>query len=215
MPPQADPPREPSPPTQHVAALDAQGALDSATIAAIVRGEKQAFAMLVERYQGSIYGFLRARLLQPNDAEDLTQEVFLRCFRFRDRIQVSASLRPWLLGIARNVLSEYVRRNKRRKEVAWTRTCLELDKLVEAEPEPATPQQEMADQLPACLDGLATSARQAIELRYDNRLPLAEIGQKLRRSEGAARLLMFRARQALKNCLTSKSGDTPHEDDHA
>ncbi len=212
---QADSPRDPSRSTSHAPALDAQGALDPALIAAIVRGDKQAFAQLVERYQGSIYGFLRARLLQPNDAEDLTQEVFLRCFRFRDRIQVSASLRPWLLGIARNVLSEYVRRNKRRKEVAWTRTCLELDKLVEAEPEPASPQQELADQLPACLDGLATSARQAIELRYDNRLPLAEIGQKLRRSEGAARLLMFRARQALKNCLTSKSGDLAVQDDHA
>lgn len=202
MPPEADPPPAAPP------AVDASAELDPAMIEALVKGDKTAFAQLVARYQGSVFGYMRARLLQVSDAEDLTQEVFLRCFRFRDRIRVSASLRPWLLGIARNVLSEYVRRNKRSKEVAWTRTCLELDKL--AEPEvPENPNQELADQLPTCLDGLATSARQAIELRYDNRLPIAEIGQKLRRSEGAARLLMFRARQALKNCLTSKVGPVP------
>jgi RNA polymerase sigma-70 factor (ECF subfamily) len=51
---------------------------------------------------------------------------------------------------------------------------------------------------------LGQSARQALEMYYASRLRLAEIGQQLKRSEGAVKLLMFRARQALRRCL-----DTP------
>ena len=58
--------------------------------------------------------------------------------------------------------------------------------------------------LPQCLHALGPSARQALELRYQTRLPLNDIGRKLHRSEGAVKLLMFRARQALKHCLDFK-----------
>jgi len=205
MPTQAEMPSD-QPTPEASSPVEAQVSPDRDIVDALLKGDKHAFAALVARYQGSIFGYLRARLLQSSDAEDLTQEVFFRCYRNLDKFEPTSSMRPWLLGIARNVLSEYVRKMKRRREVAWTRACLELDALTEATPE-AAPQVELTEQLPTCLDSLANSARQAIEMRYDNRLPLAEIGQKLRRSEGAARLLMFRARQALKNCLTRKTQD--------
>jgi RNA polymerase sigma-70 factor (ECF subfamily) len=51
------------------------------------------------------------------------------------------------------------------------------------------------------LEELGQSARQALELRYGACLRLAEIGERLHRSEGAVKLLVFRARQALRKCL--------------
>ena len=164
-------------------------------------GDKAAFAKIVERYQMLVYGYLRARLLQSSDAEDLAQEVFLRCFMSRQRFAVSHDIRPWLIGIARNLLREHVRRVKQRKETGWTQLCLEIDTLTESE---AVEPDEGLDHLPGCLDSLGDSARQAIEMRYCSQLRLSEIGSRLRRSEGAAKLLMFRARQALKNCLDRK-----------
>jgi RNA polymerase sigma-70 factor (ECF subfamily) len=56
-------------------------------------------------------------------------------------------------------------------------------------------------QLPVCLQSLGQSARQALELHYASRLRLADIGDHLKRSEGAVKLLLFRARQALRRCL--------------
>ena len=47
-----------------------------ALVAAAQRGDKEAFAALVELYQNTVYGFLRARLIEPADVEDLSQEVF-------------------------------------------------------------------------------------------------------------------------------------------
>mgnify|MGYP002623169224 CR=1 FL=1 len=162
------------------------------------KGERSALEQIVHRHQMAIYGFLRARLLEPSDAEDLCQEVFLRCFSGKVRFDRATQLQPWLIGIARNVLREHVRRQTRSKEVAWTELCLELDSLSAEEPA----EKHIAfEHLPGCLQGLGPSAREALDLRYGASLRLAEISDRLRRSEGAVKLLIFRARQALRNCL--------------
>jgi RNA polymerase sigma-70 factor (ECF subfamily) len=112
------------------------------------------------------------------------------------------------LGIARNLLREHARRLRRRKEVAWTELCLELDEMVSSD---ENVYGDMLEFLPGCLNSLGESARQAIELRYSMHLRLSEVGEKLHRSEGAAKLLMFRARQALKNCLDRKFEVDAHD----
>lgn len=179
---------------------------DSQLLGAVQQGDRAAFATIVERYQGKIYGYLRARLLQSSDADDLTQEVFLRCYTCRARFDTSGMVGPWLIGIARNLLREHARKTRRRREVAWTELCLELDELVSDD---AERYDDLLGHLPACLETLGPSARQAIDLRYSAKLRLAEIGERLRRSEGAAKLLVFRARQALRYCLERRSGRAP------
>jgi RNA polymerase sigma-70 factor (ECF subfamily) len=174
---------------------------DSTLVCQAQQGDRGAFAEIICRHQGAVFGYLRTRLLQSSDAEDLAQEVFLRCYSCWSRFEPSASVRPWLLGIARNLLRERARKVRRRKEVAWTELCLELDEMVSSEDHLYG---DMLGHLPGCLDSLGESAREAIELRYSAHLRLAEIGEKLCRSEGAAKLLMFRARQALKSCLDRK-----------
>ena len=161
-------------------------------------GDRQAFATLVERHQTAVYSFLRARLLEPADAEDLCQEVFLRSYTSPGRLPAQVVVRAWLLGIARNTLREHVRRVRRRKEVAWTELCLQLDELTQSADDRFD---ESLLFLPACLESLGPSARQALDFYYRARLKLATIAERLRRSEGAVKLLLFRARQALRSCL--------------
>lgn len=175
------------------------------------RGDREAFGELVERHQRTVYGYVRARLVQAGDADDLTQEVFVRAYIGRARFDASSMVLPWLLGIARNVLREYVRAARRRKQIeaAWTEICLELDEAAAAgshlqqEAEQSWTQM-FAVHLPECLEQLGPSVRQAIDMRYAGRMRLAEIGARLKRSEGAAKLLLFRARQALRHCLEQR-----------
>lgn len=175
---------------------------DQALIDGLLKGDREAFEALVLRHQAAVYGYLRARLLQHPDAEDLTQDVFLRFYLARARFDSSQLVRPWLLGIARNLLREHTRKVRRLKKLAWTELCLELEEMLQInhsdEPD------DVIEHLPECLGGLGQSAREAIELHYSANLKLAEIGDKLRRSEGAVKLLVFRARQALKRCLDFK-----------
>lgn len=163
-------------------------------------GDQAAFAAVVAEHQRAIYGYLRARVLQATDADDLTQEVFLRCYEGRARFDTTALVRPWLLGIARNLLREWIRQQRRRKEVAWTELCLELE--AAAGDDPATDVALAA--LPECLSQLGPSARDAIELHYRAERPLADIAAVQHRSPGAVKLLLHRARQALRECLNRK-----------
>ena len=174
--------------------------IDQTLIEQLRRGDRAAFATVIERHQRAIYGYLRARVTQAADADDMTQEVFLRFYLSQARFDSTALVRPWLLGIARNLLREHAKGSKRRKEVAWTELCMELETVLPQDAN-GTDHDELVLHLPYCLDGLGPSARQAIDLQYRGEQKLAEIGRQLHRSEGAVKLLLHRARQALRDCL--------------
>ena len=183
--------------------------IDQTLIEQLRRGDRAAFAAVIERHQRAVFGYLRARLLQATDADDMTQEVFLRFYLSQARFDSNALVRPWLLGIARNLLREHVKGMKRRKEVAWTELCLELESVVPPNAQ-STDDDDVMRHLPICLDGLGPSAREAIELQYRGERKLAEIGRQLHRSEGAIKLLLHRARQALKDCLERRKKQAEH-----
>jgi RNA polymerase sigma-70 factor (ECF subfamily) len=156
---------------------------------------------IVDRYQLAVYSFFRARVLQESDAEDLTQEVFLRFYTSKNRFDDSREIRPYLLGIARNLLRERARTLRHRNEVSWTELCLEVEESVgEAEEN----QDERLDRLPQCISRLGPAARLAIELYYGARLRVQEIARRMQRSEGATKVLLHRARLAIKHCLASQ-----------
>src|SRR3954468_17703030 len=115
------------------------------------RGDRQAFSLLVERHQRTVFGFLRARLTEAADGEDLCQEVFLRCYLGREKLERATTVGAWLTGIARNILREHVRKMSRRREVAWTELCLELDQLTHAH---EGHEHDALRFLPKCLDAL-------------------------------------------------------------
>jgi RNA polymerase sigma-70 factor (ECF subfamily) len=166
-------------------------------------------AAIVDRYQLAVYSFFRARVLQDSDAEDLTQEVFLRFYTARNRFDDSREIRPYLLGIARNLLRERARTLRHRNEVSWTELCLEVE---EVTPEAEALDDERLDRLPQCIARLGPAARLAIELYYGARLRVQEIANRMQRSEGAVKVLLHRARQALKRCLAGE-GDEKGEND--
>ncbi len=182
---------------------------DQTLIEQLRQGDRAAFAAVIEQHQRAVFGYLRARLLQATDADDMTQEVFLRFYLSQARFDSTALVRPWLLGIARNLLREHVKGMKRRKEIAWTELCLELESVM---PPDAlwSDDEDMIRHLPICMDGLGPSAREAIELQYRGERKLADIGKQLHRSEGAVKLLLHRARQALKDCLERRKRQAAH-----
>jgi len=172
-------------------------------------------AAIVDRYQLVVYSFFRARVLQESDAEDLTQEVFVRFYTARGRFDDTREIRPYLLGIARNLLRERARTLRHRNEVSWTELCLEVE---EATPEPEAAQDERLDRLPQCIARLGPAARLAIELYYGARLRVQEIAHRMQRSEGAVKVLLHRARQTLKRCLAGEeegpsNGQPSHVDE--
>lgn len=154
---------------------------------------------VVAAHQTMVYGFLRGRLADASAADDLCQEVFLRFLTSRPLVATgSGETSAWLVGIARNVLREHARRRARRREVSWTELCLDVE---HGGNQAAGDTDDRLARIPGCLDGLGKTARTALDLHYGERLRLAEIGRRFDRSENAVKLLLFRARQAVRRCL--------------
>lgn len=173
------------------------------------RGDHAAFSALVKRHERLLHGYVRARLTVSSDVDDICQETFVRLYTGRTvPPEAAAGLRPWLLGIARNVLLEHVRR-ARRREHAWTELCLEIDERGGMDAGCGDAHDDALARLPECLQGLGPSARQAIDMYYGAALRMRDMAQQLRRSEGAVKLLVHRARQALKRCLDTGRREDP------
>jgi len=159
----------------------------------------QDFSEVYTENHALVWGYVRARIFRAHDVDDLCQEVFLRVLRAMKRYDGSVPIRFWVLGIARNVLREYVRKVSRRKEVAWAELCLELEESVEAE----NPYEDILPLLPVCTVKLTESAREAIRLQYMAGMKQQEVAKRLDRSVGAVKVLLHRARQFLRRCIQS------------
>lgn len=91
--------------------------LDRCLVERIKRGDLEAFDELYRRYLKPIYGYVYRRVNHRGDAEDITQEVFVRAFKHVKDFRGEASLVSWLYLIARNEISRFFRKKARLKRL--------------------------------------------------------------------------------------------------
>ena len=75
-------------------------------------GNRWAFDQLIDRYQGDIHRMIYYRIRAPMDAEDLTQDVFIRAYRSISRLREPERFRGWLYTIAVNRVNDYLRKKR-------------------------------------------------------------------------------------------------------
>lgn len=97
--------------------LSFRPALDSALEESLIercrRRDLEAFRRIVSAYQTRVHGFVRRIVTDQDDAQDITQEVFIRAYQAMDRFDGRSSLRTWLFRIAHNLCIDSVRKNAR------------------------------------------------------------------------------------------------------
>jgi RNA polymerase sigma-70 factor (ECF subfamily) len=91
---------------------------DAALVRQCLRGKPDAMRELIERFQSEVFGLSMRLLTHRQDAEDVTQETFLRVFRSLRRWDPTRPLRPWILGIAVNRCRTWMGRRAKRPELA-------------------------------------------------------------------------------------------------
>ena len=82
------------------------------------KGDRDAFARLVERYQGRIYGFIYQFFRNEDLAAELTQETFLRVYRFIKRYDPERKFSTWIYSIAKNICIDEQRKLKRDRSIS-------------------------------------------------------------------------------------------------
>ena len=171
-------------------------------------GNQDAFAELVNTYQNAVYNLCFRMLSERTEAEDATQEAFLRAYLNLERYDPARSFKTWVLSIASNHCIDRLRKRR----LLW----LSLDEPLppnvvlssdEPQPEEATIRDEHSKAIQSLLDELNTDYRAAVILRYWYDYSYAEIADILDTTESAIKSRLFRARQALANRLEAQS---PH-----
>lgn len=174
-----------------------RAACDDAALAARARDDVDAFGTLYERYVDRIYAYPRARAASPEEAADLTQEVFLRAFDAVAHYQPGrASFATWLFRIARNAATDAHRRRK--PTVAWDLLPAMLQPIAEGDPEAGALRAEASAHLRAMLERCDARTRELLVLRYAAGLSIAEIAPIVGKSEAAVKKGLTRALRTLR-----------------
>jgi RNA polymerase sigma factor (sigma-70 family) len=160
---------------------------DAGLVRACLGGRPEAVQQLVERFQAEVFGLCVRLLHHRHDAEDVTQEVFLRVFRSLRRWDPARPLRPWVLGIAVNRCRTWLSRRGRRPEP--------VDYLHETAPgPPADDSAELLQEIRAALADLRPDYRAVFVLFHEHARPYEEIAQALDRPVGTIKTWLHRAR---------------------
>jgi RNA polymerase sigma-70 factor, ECF subfamily len=169
-----------------------------------------AFAQLYDRYAGQIYRFVRARVRDDGQAEDITADVFVSALRHIKGYQDQG--RPfscWLYRIAVNAISSHYR---------CRRSHLPLDDDLALGTDGADPIEEVVHRervrsVWRAVDRLPRQQRAAMVLKFADDLTMEDVGAVLGKSPAAAKLLIYRAVQRLRQELAAghAEGEDPWE----
>ena len=171
-----------------------------------------AFEVLVERYQHRLVGVLTHLIGRVDEAEDLTQEVFLRIYRARKGYRPKAKFSTWLFTIANNLAMNHLRSRGRNPAVPMgmesssssqfgLRPLEEQAMDREGTPSAQMRSVELSDVVREALDILGEDQKLAVLLNKFEDMSYADIAEVMGRSEAAVKSLLARARTHLREQL--------------
>lgn len=163
--------------------------------------DEEAFAQLYERYFEKIYRYISLKIGDRYEAEDMTQQVFLKALKSISSFKwKNVPFSAWLYRIAHNQIVDYLRRNTRRP------TAPLEEAMLHSEEPGGGPQARLEaicdiERLIAATKKLTPAQREVIALRFSSELPIAEVSRIMGKSEGAVKALQHSAIQALRRIM--------------
>jgi RNA polymerase sigma-70 factor (ECF subfamily) len=170
---------------------------DVALMARIAKGEDAAMSLLVNRWKGPLTRFFNKSLHSLTDAEELTQNTFVKIYRAADRYKPIAKFSTYLFTIARRVLLDEIKR-KARHPLDPTDP---LELRGESSPVGKMRRSELQEVLEQCLQNLPEKQRTALLLRVQRELTYDDIASIMKVSQGAVKTWIHRARSHLRKNL--------------
>jgi len=186
------------------------GRSDRPLVDAARAGDEGAVAELYSAYFPRVYRYMLARTGNVGDAEDLTEEVFIRVLDALGRFEWrQAPFSAWLFRIAHNAIVSHQRRDGARGRQAPLSPRLSMraqgpEEMVEA--------RMMLDEVMRATENLPDAQRQVIALRFGADLSVAETARALGKGEGNVKVIQHKAIAKLRELLVDKRRDGHHED---
>lgn len=173
------------------------------------QGDQDAFETLVTRYEKRVYSLAYHYVGNEQDAMDISQEAFLRVYRFLPQFNEQSQFSTWLYRVTSNVCKDYLRKRGARAAVSLSGEQDGEEYLMEApdlryNPEDVFEQKEMRRQIREGLEQLSPDHREILVMRDVLGLTYGEIAGSLELEEGTVKSRIARAREKLRQKLMEK-----------
>ncbi len=181
---------------------------DKHIVAQARRGDLSAFEELVTRYEKRVYAIALRSSGSPEDAADITQEVFLKVWRSMESFRGDSGFSTWLFRITMNLCVDHARRRQTQPQTQPLVQGEEDDERPIPDTSP-TPEEhlensELGRELAAALDEVSDEHRRIVLLRDVSGMSYTEIAEVLEISEGTVKSRLSRARIALRKILLKR-----------
>jgi RNA polymerase sigma-70 factor (ECF subfamily) len=189
--------------------------VDAELVARVQRGDKQAFDLLVLKYQRKIMRLLSRMIRDPSEIEDVAQESFIKAYRALPQFRGDSAFYTWLYRIAINTARNWLAQNNRRPSTSSSyesedgETFDETDNLTDSSnPESEMASRQIAETVNKAMNDLPEELRNAIVMREIDGMSYEDIAQSMNCPIGTVRSRIFRAREAIATRLRPLLGDT-------
>ena len=182
--------------------------IDEHLMLKVKKGDIKAFEILVEKYQKPMYNFAFRMLGSDEDAQDMTQEIFIRVYKAAPTYEVKAKFSTWIYKIARNLCLNYIRDHKTGSLVSLEDSHGEFDfpeKSVDANPLKKLEMKDMGKRIVKAVHKLPENLKMTVILCKYHGMPYDEAAEILGCSVNALKIRIHRARKLLTDYLKSDS----------
>lgn len=180
-------------------------------------GDREAFKELVETYQRKVYGICIGMLKDPDDSMDVTQEVFIKVYRYLDNFNQQSTFYTWIYRITVNKCIDFIRKKKRKKEVDYDDTFQRDSEGTDGEefmpsrlglnPDRVYARKELRGKMLEALETLSEKHRTILILREVEGLSYEEIADVLQVSKGTVMSRLYHARRYFQDAVKEYLGE--------
>jgi len=161
-------------------------------------GDKEAFTELYEAYFDKLYRYVVVRIGNKAEAEDMTQQVFVRAYKSISSFRwKGVPFSAWLFRIAHNLMVDFFRKESKRPTVPLEESLLVSDE----DPRQTIEQRMDIERVMTATRKLTAAQREVVSLRFAGGLTIAEVARTMGKSEGAVKALQHSAIAALRRIL--------------
>ena len=160
-------------------------------------GSEVAFAKLMKKYQERVYWMVRRTIFDHDDADEITQEVFIMVYQKIHQFREDSQFFTWLYKIASNMILQLLRKKKLRSMVGLDQVS-EIHSFDEPTAETEMIRNEWNEKLKSAIETLPPQQRLVFNMRYFDELSYEEISEILEKTTGGLKANYFHAVQKIK-----------------